>query len=217
MIDVPVYDMKGEQTGSVQIDESILGDRVRVDLLKQSVVMWRANQRQGSARTKCRSMVEGSTRKLYRQKGTGNARTGPVRNPIRRGGGVAFAKLERDFRKDMPKKMRRLARNSALLAKLKSNQVAIVDPLMMTEPKTKNFYALAKVIGADKGCVVALDSPDEMVYKSARNIPKTEIRQVQELSAYEILRRKMLIFTKKAFEAILSDPVTYGAAESGVA
>ncbi|MHC4441039.1 MAG: 50S ribosomal protein L4 [Planctomycetota bacterium] len=217
MIDVPVYDMKGEQTGTVQIDEAILGGSVRIDLLKQAVLMWRANQRQGSARTKCRSMKEGSSRKLFRQKGTGNARMGTARNPIRRGGGVAFAKLERDFRQAMPKKMRRLARNSALLAKLKSNQVAIIEPLSMTEPKTKAFYAMVKAVGADKGCVVALDSPNEMLYKSARNVPNTEIRLVHELSAYEILRRRKLIFTHKAFDAILADPVSYGAAKASVA
>jgi len=88
MIDVPVYNMNGEQTGTMQIDEDILGGRVRISLLKQAVVAWRANQRQGSARTKSRGMVEGSTRKLYRQKGTGNARMGNVRTCIRRGGGV---------------------------------------------------------------------------------------------------------------------------------
>jgi len=213
MIDVPIYDMSGEQTGSLAIDEAILGGRVRHDLLKQSILMWRANQRQGSARTKCRSMIEGSTRKLFRQKGTGNARMGTVRSPIRRGGGVTFAKIYRDFGQVMPKKMRRLARNSALLAKLQSNQVAIVDPLSLEKPKTKDFYLMAKAIGADQGCVVALDSPDDVVYRSARNVPKTEICQVHELNAYELLRRKKVVFTKKAFEAVLSDPLTYGAAK----
>lgn len=209
MIDVPVYNMSGERTGTMQIEEAVLGGRVRFDLLKQAVVMWQANQRQGSARTRSRSMVAGSTRKLYRQKGTGNARMGTSRTALRRGGGVAFAKEERSFRRDMPRKMRQLARNSALLAKLKAGSVAVVDPLMMEEPKTKVLHAMLKAVGADDGCVLALDSASPAVYRSGRNIPRTEIRCVDELSAYEILRRRNLLFTRGAFEAVLADPRTY--------
>ena len=145
MIDVPVYNMSGEQTGAMQINEAVLGGRVRTDLLKQAVVLWTANQRQGSARTKSRGMVEGSTRKLYRQKGTGNARMGTVRTNIRRGGGVAFAKLDRDFRRDMPKKMRQLARNSALLAKLKANNVAIVISSRLTSPRQRRLRPCSRL------------------------------------------------------------------------
>lgn len=211
MIDVPVFNMSGEQTGTMQIDEDSLGRWVRNDLLKQAVVMWRTNQRQGSARTKNRSRVEGSTRKLYRQKGTGNARMGPARTNIRRGGGVAFAKLDRNYRQDMPKKMKQLARRSALLAKLKSNAVAVVDPVSMTEPKTKVFQGMLTKLGADKGCVLALAKPDEVIYKSGRNIPKTEIMPAYELNAYEILRRRKLLFTREAFEAVVANPMSFRA------
>lgn len=217
MIDVPVFNMSGEQTGTLQIDENILGRWVRTDLLKQAVVMWRTNQRQGSARTKNRSRVEGSTRKLFRQKGTGNARMGNARTNIRRGGGVAFAKLaERNYRQDMPKKMKQLARRSALLAKLKAKSVAVVEPLTISEPKTKAFHGMLRKLGADKGCVVALARPDETIYKSGRNIPKTEIMPAYELNAYEILRRRKLLFTKEAFEAVVANPMSFranGAAE----
>lgn len=209
MIDVPVVDMNGNQAGSMQIDEAALGGRVRLDLLKQAVVMWRANQRQGSARTRSRGMVEGSTRKLYRQKGTGNARMGPVRSPIRRGGGVTFAKAARSFRHEMPKKMRQLARNSALLAKLKSGQVSVVDPLAFEAPKTRQFAALLKALGAPQGCLLVLEQPDEAVYKSGRNIREASIRQVYELNAYEILRCRKLVFTRGAFEAVVANPRTY--------
>lgn len=209
MIDVPVYNMSGEQTGTLQIDENTLGGHVRHDLLKQAVVMWRTNQRQGSARTKNRSRVEGSTRKLYRQKGTGNARMGPVRTNIRRGGGVAFAKLERNCRQAMPKKMRQLARRSALLAKLQSRAVAVIDPLSLETPKTKVFLGMLQKLGADKGCVLALGKPDEVVYKSGRNIPKTEIMAVHELNAYEILRRRKLLFSREAFEIVVADPMSF--------
>jgi large subunit ribosomal protein L4 len=211
MIDVPVYNMTGEQTGTLQIEEAALGGEVRIDLLKQAVVMWRANQRQGSARTRSRGMVAGSTRKLFRQKGTGNARMGTVRTPVRRGGGVAFAKTERSYRRSMTKKMRQLARNSALLAKLQAGSVAVVDPLDVQTPKTKVFHAILKALGADRGCVLALDAPSDMVWKSGRNLPNTEIRQVHELNAYEVLRRRKVLFTRAAFEAVVANPQTYRA------
>jgi large subunit ribosomal protein L4 len=209
MIEVPVYNMSGEQTGTMSVDEQQLGGVVRRDLLKQAIVSWLANQRQGSARTKSRGMVSGSGRKLYRQKGTGNARMGTSRTVVRRGGGVAFAKQQRNYRQGMPRKMRQAARNSALLAKLKSQDVVIIDSLNFAEPKTKQFYGLLKSVGAERGCVLALPQPDTVIYKSGRNIPKTEIRPVHELNAYEILRRRKLLFTKEAFEAVVANPQTY--------
>jgi len=209
MMDVPVYNMDGEQTGSMQVDESLLGERVRYDLLKQAVVMWQLNQRQGSARTRGRSAVEGSTRKLYRQKGTGNARVGNVRTPIRRGGGVTFAKQQRRIRREMPRKMKQLARNSALLAKMKAGGVLVVDPLAVSEVKTKPFFQMLRKLDADRGCVVALDAPNEAIFRSGRNIPRTEIRQVHELNAYEILRRRKVIFTRQALANVLACPSTY--------
>lgn len=209
MIDVPVFNMSGEQTGTLQIDEKLLGGEVRHDLLKQAVVMWQTNQRQGSARTKNRSMVAGSTRKIFRQKGTGNARMGPVRTNIRRGGGVAFAKRKRNYRREMPKKMRQIARRSALLAKMQSNSVAVIDQLSMSEPKTKVFHTMLVKLGADQGCVLALARPDEAVYRSGRNIPKTEIMPVYELNAYEILRRRKLLLTKEAFEVVVANPLSF--------
>jgi large subunit ribosomal protein L4 len=212
MIDVPVYNMSGEQTGTMSIDEQQLGGVVRRDLLKQAVVSWLANQRQASARTRNRSMVKGSGRKLYRQKGTGNARMGTNRTVVRRGGGVAFAKQNNNYKQHMPKKMRQAARNSALLAKLKSQDVAVIDSLSFETPKTKQFFSMLKSVGAERGCVLALPQPDSTIYKSGRNIPKTEIRPVHELNAYEILRRRKLLFTREAFEAVVADPRTYKAA-----
>lgn len=211
MIDVPVFDMQGNKTGSLQIDEAALGGKIRYDLLKQAVVTFNANQRQGSARTKSRGMVAGSTRKLFRQKGTGNARMGTVRTCVRRGGGRAFAKRERDFRRDFPKKMRQLARNSALLAKLQAGSVLVVDPLEMSEPKTKVFHAMLKAVGADRGCLVALDKAAPAILKSGRNIANIDLRPVRELNAYEILRRRKVVFNRSAFEAVLADPETFGA------
>ena len=208
MLQVPLYDMSGSKTGSMEIDAEILGGRVRPPLLKQAVVIYLANQRQGTAATKSRGMVSGSTRKLYRQKGTGNARMGTIRTVIRRGGGVAFAKGKQNYARALPVKMRRLARNNAILAKIVSQDVVVVEGLIFETPKTKTMVQMLAGVGVTKGCVVALGEPDANVVKSGRNLPKTEIKLLRELNAYEILRRKTLVLTKPAFEALVADPVT---------
>src|SRR5438874_7874477 len=118
MIELPVYNQTGQKVESIQVDEQKLGGTVRKALLKQALVMYHANRRQGTVRTLARGEVAGSTRKIYRQKGTGNARMGTIRQPVRVGGGHAKQKRPKDWRLKMPKKARRLARNSAILSKL---------------------------------------------------------------------------------------------------
>lgn len=203
MLDVPVYNENGDQVETMPVDEALLGRHVRPALLKQATVMFLANQRLGTAATRSRGMIVGSTRKLFRQKGTGNARMGTIRTPIRRGGGVAFAKRARDFRQDMPKKMRRLARNNAILAKILGGDLLVIDRLHYDQPKTKRFAAMLRALKADTGCVVAIPRLDANLYKSGRNIPKTEIRLVEQLNAYEILRRKRLLMTKEGLTMLL--------------
>ena len=122
MIDVPIYDQAGKQLETISVDEAKLGGpEVNKPLLKQALVYYHANQRQGTVQTQARGEVAGSTRKMFRQKGTGNARTGGIRNPIKKGGGHAKQKTPKDWRQAMPKKARRVARNSAILAKLQSS------------------------------------------------------------------------------------------------
>ncbi|MGB2987541.1 MAG: 50S ribosomal protein L4 [Phycisphaerae bacterium] len=208
MLAVPVVNMQGEPAGEMEIDPAALGGRVRPRLIKQAIVAFLDHQRQQSARTKGRSDVEGSTRKLYRQKGTGNARVGNLRTPIRRGGGRTFAKRGPRATKAFPKKMRRLARNSAILARIQANDVIIVDELRCPEIKTKIVASMFSVLGGEKGCVLAMHARDRNVYLSSRNVPNTDVRVVEELNAYEVLRRRRLIFTKPAFEQLVRDPVT---------
>jgi large subunit ribosomal protein L4 len=124
MIEVPVFNQSGQEIEKLQVDENQLGGRVNKALLKQAIVMYHANKRQGTVRTQARGEVAGSTRKLYKQKGTGNARTGGIRNPIKVGGGHAKNKRPKDWRLAMPKKARRAARNSALLAKIQATRSA---------------------------------------------------------------------------------------------
>ena len=200
MLNVPVYNESGKQIGDEQIDEALLGAPINTALLKQAVVMYHANCRQGDAAQKTRAEVVGSTRKLFRQKGTGRARMGNVRTPVRRGGGRAFPRKPRSFRQDMPRKMRRLARNQAVLVKIQNSEVLIVDGLKFDEPKTKRFAALLHALQADRGCVFAINGLDPTLLKSGRNVPRADIVNVSDLNAREILVRRRLVFTKDAFE-----------------
>lgn len=211
---VPVFTMDGKRAGEMEINPAVLGGRVRAALIKQAIVAFLDHQRIDSARTKRRSDVEGSTRKLYRQKGTGNARAGMIRTPIRRGGGRAFAKRGPRSFKEMPKKMRRLARNSAILAKIRAQDVFIVDDIACPEIKTKTVVSMLSALGVKKGCTLAMHEADRNVYLSGRNIPKVNVRPVQELNAYDVLLRDKLIFTRAAFERLAKAPAKTGDASS---
>ena len=203
MIDVAVYNRQGKEIDSVAVDESVFGGFVRYPLLKQAMVMYHANRRVGSAATKGRSMVSGSTRKLFRQKGTGNARVGNARTGKRVGGGVTFAKLKRDFGKRMPKKQKRLARDSAILAQLQGGNVVVVDELGFEEPRTRELVGVLKSLKIDRSCLVTVKEHDVNLYKSARNIPKVSVLAVSDLNAGDICNRQKLLFTKEAFLSLV--------------
>ncbi len=210
MINVAVYNKDGQEIGSLKVDEAVFGGSVRYSLLKQAIVMYQANKRVGTAETKSRGMVEGSTRKLFRQKGTGNARVGNIRTAKRVGGGVTFAKVARDFTQSMPKKQRRLATSSAILAKLLSNNVVVVEDLSFEKPRTKDFVnVLSNLKLAPKvSCLVTVNSLDINLYKSARNVPKITVMPVAELNAADICNRSKILFTKEAFLALLNKDKT---------
>jgi large subunit ribosomal protein L4 len=201
MASVPVFNESGKKVGDESIDDALLGGKLNASLLKQAVVMYRANQRQGTVKQQSRGEVEGSTRKLFKQKGTGRARMGNLRQPVRRGGGRAFPRKPRDFRQGMPRQMRRLARNQAVLAKILSAQALIVDGVAFDSPKTTRFARMLTAIKADRGCVMATAGTERNVYLSGRNISRAEVLDVADLNAGEILSRRHLIFTRPAFEA----------------
>ena len=205
MIELPVYNKKGKQVDTLSIDESRLGGEVRPVLLKQAYVMFHANRRQGSARTRSRGQVVGSTRKLYRQKGTGNARAGNRRTNIRRGGGVAFGKHKtgEQFRLRMPRKMRRLANRNALLAKLKDNEVKCLDDLTLKAARTREFKSVLDAVGIDRTCLVALAAADRHAALSARNLPGVDTIRVEQLNAFELLNHRYLVVARTALEAFL--------------
>jgi len=199
-----VYNTDGQEVESLKVDEAVFGGSVRYPLLKQAIVMYHANKRVGTAANKGRSMVEGSGRKVFRQKGTGNARIGNIRTGKRVGGGVTFAKGLRDFGKRMPKKQRRLARDSAILAKLLSNNVVVVDGLNFEKPKTKEFISVLNNLKIERSCLVTINSADVNLYKSAKNVPKVAVMPVGELNAGDICNYRKMLFTKEAFLSVLN-------------
>jgi large subunit ribosomal protein L4 len=204
MIDLVVYNTDGKEIDSLKVDEAALGGTVRYPLLKQAIVMCQANKRVGTAATKSRSMVAGSDRKLFRQKGTGNARVGNIRTGKRVGGGVTFAKSLRDFRKRMPKKQRRLARNSAILAKLLSNNVVVVDGLSFEKPKTRDFVNVLNNLKIERSCLITIGSKDVNIFKSAKNIPMVTVMPLAELNAGDICSYRKMLFTKEALMSVLA-------------
>ncbi len=205
MIELPVYNKEGKQVDAINIDETLLGTEVKPTLLKQAYVMFHSNRRQGSARTKSRGMVIGSTRKIYKQKGTGNARMGQVRTNIREGGGVTFAKTRthEHFRKDMPKKMRQLANKNALLAKLVDGEVKCIIDLDFKTPKTKEFKAILDAVGVNRSCLVAVDSENRNAAVSARNLDNVDTIRVDQLNVFELLNHRFLVVDKASIEAFL--------------
>lgn len=204
MIDLAVYNKEGNEIDKLKVDESVLGGSVRYPLLKQAIVMYHANKRVGTAATKGRGDVAGSTIKLFRQKGTGNARVGNIRTGKRVGGGVTFAKTARDFRKRMPKKQKRLARDSAVMAKLLSNNVVVVDELNFEKPKTKDLMNILNNLKIQRSCLVTVSDYDGNIYKSAQNIPKISVLPVAELNAGDICSHYKMLFTKDSLMSFLN-------------
>ncbi|HVZ94027.1 MAG TPA: 50S ribosomal protein L4 [Phycisphaerales bacterium] len=207
-MEIPVLNMQGKQVGTLNVDEQALGGEVNAALIKQAYVRYHANRRQGSARTKNRAKVEGSTRKLYKQKHTGNARAGAARTNTRRGGGRAFGKFKprEDFRLDMPIKMRRKANRNALLAKLIDNEVKIIDGFSMKEPKTHEFQALLGSFGVNGSCLVAINRENTNIRLSARNCDRVAVCDAAQLTCFEMLNSRFLVISKADLEAWLTGP-----------
>ncbi len=200
-MELPVYNESGELAGKVKFDESVLGTKVKRRLLHEAVVMYEARKRAGTVKTKTRADRQGSNKKPWRQKGTGRARVGSRRSPLWRKGGVIWGPKPRDFGFSMPTKARREALRSALLAKLKDEQIKIIDKLDFDAPKTKRMAGILSNLGIRK-CLLTVKGQMPNVYKSVRNIPRTKMSAVGDLNAYEVLRGGEMLFTKEAFESL---------------
>lgn len=210
-MDVTVFNMQGQSVGKLTVDEKALGGEINAGLIKQAYVRYHSNLRQGSARTRNREEVEGSTKKMYKQKGTGNARHGDRKVNLMKGGGHGHSKKKtrEDFRLDMPKKMRRKANRNALLAKLIDNEVKVVDSIAMKEPKTKDFSAFLEAIKVDSSALVALGSDPSQTRNarlSARNIDGISLVHATDINAFNLLNHRYLVITKAELESWLTGP-----------
>ena len=203
MIEIPVHNLTGDKVDSISVDEQLLGGEVRHTLLKQAFVRYHANRRLGTASTKSRADVAHSRRKLYKQKGTGNARRGDANANILRGGGRAFAKSQRSFRQDMPAKMRRLANRNALLAKLVDNEVLIVDSFKFEKPSTSQFNSMLRALEINRTCLVALGDTRGPEARSAKNIEDVTLTLIDRLNAFDLLNHRFLVTDKASFEGYI--------------
>ena len=203
MIEIPVHDIQGKQIDTLQVDEAILGGEVRHALLKQAYVRFHANRRQGTASTRSRADTSYSTRKMYKQKGTGSARRGTAGTNIMYHGGHTFAKSVRSFRQDMPKKMRRLANRNALLAKAVDGEIKIVDSLSFEKPSTKVFSQLLSALNINRTCLVALSSTTSTEAKSARNVEHVSVTNAELLNAFDVLNHRFLLIDKATMQSVI--------------
>ena len=202
MVTLPVYDRNGQQIDSYEVDPAELAPRINKQLLHDVVVMYQTNLRQGSAKTKSRKEVVGAGRKMYRQKGTGNARAGSRRSGIRRGGGHIFAKSPKDWSYRLPKKAVRQATKMAMASRLADDEVTLIDDLSFDQPKTKEMAEILKALKiAEVRLLVAVAEYDVNVYKSIRNLADVSVMPVGELNALEILRPRRVLMTKAALDA----------------
>ena len=197
-----VYNMAGEQISTIELSEAVFGIEPNESVLHDSVKNYLANQRQGTQSALTKGEVDYSTIKPWRQKGTGRARAGYKGSPVWYHGGVAFAPKPRDYSYTLNKKVRRLALKSALSAKAQENEIVVIDGLKVEEPKTKAFKAFLNKVGATGKTLVITAEKDELVIKSARNIPGVVITMATILNPYMVLNNTMLVVDKAALEKI---------------
>ncbi len=189
----PVHNLAGEVVDSIEISESVFDVPFNQAVVHQTYVRQRANARQGNASTKTRGRVSGSSRKLFRQKGTGNARAGSVKSPLRRGGGITFGPHPRSYRQAIPKKMRRLALRCVLSAKLRDGQMTFVEPFEFEEPRTSRMADILAALQVDKSALLVTGEVKANVAKSARNLPGVMTRPASLLNVVDILSSKRLV------------------------
>ena len=198
-----VYDASGGEVGKYEIDTEQIADRVSKQLLHDAVVMYQANMRQGSHCAKTRGEVSGSTKKLYRQKGTGHARAGSKRTNVRRGGGVARTIKPRDYSYRLNRKAIQLATRMAIRSKIDDGETVVIESFDMSEPKTKQMAGVLKALGLEgTSTLIATADQDVAVYKSGRNITGVTVQPVREINALSVLKPRRMLITRDALDKI---------------
>ena len=201
MANVTVYNMEGNEVGTMELNDAVFGVEINEHLVHLAVVRQLANNRQGTQKAKTRSEVSGGGRKPWRQKGTGHARQGSIRAPQWTGGGVVFAPVPRDYEVKMNKKERRAARKSALTSKVQDNKLVVVDSLALAEAKTKEMQKVLTNLKADNALVVTA-ADDQNVVLSARNIADVQTATVSTINVYDVMKYNTVVVTKDAVASI---------------
>lgn len=208
-----IHDAKGKKVGTYTIEPADLAPRINKQLLHDAVVMYQANRRQGSHKTKTRAEVSGSTKKLYRQKGTGNARAGSRRAGNRRAGGHIHAVRNRDYSYSLPRKALKLAARMAVASKIRDGELLVIDKLEFSEPKTRELAGILTTLGCGGATMlVSTASYSPNVYKSARNIPNVSVAPAVELNALGVLSARRLLMTPEALDLLKQRAGSGGAA-----
>jgi len=197
-VQISVYNRSGQEVEQIDLDETVFGLSVNQAVVHQAMVRQLANARTGTASTKTRGQVAGSTKKMYRQKHTGNARAGSRRSPLRRGGGVTFGPQPRSYKQAMPKKMRRLALKCMLSAKVADEELRVIESLELAEPSTKDMLSILKALDIKSSVLVVTAEPRANVIKSARNIQKVKTLPANLLNVIDLLSHKNLLMTVDA-------------------
>jgi large subunit ribosomal protein L4 len=201
-VQYPVHNLSGEVVKNIEISDTVFAVPFNEALVHQAVTRQQANARQGTAATKARGEVAGSGKKMYRQKHTGLARAGDRRSPTRRGGGVAFGPQPRDYRKEMPKKMRQQALRCTLSAKARDGELMVLDDLKLNEPKTKLMAGVLVALGVDSAALVVTSQPEKNVILSARNLAGIKTLPANLLNVVDILNYKRLLLTETSVRKI---------------
>lgn len=203
-MEAKLFNQSGDAVGTLEVSEYIFGITPNIPVMHQSVVRQQANARLGTHNTRGRGEVRGSTRKLYRQKGTGRARQGSVRAPHRKGGGVAHGPHPRSYRQSMPRKMRRLAVRSALSAKYAADEIRFIDQISFERPRTKDMLACLEALQLDGKTLIVLDQRDETVQRSASNLPGVKTLLAHYLNVIDLLQSDNILIAQPAVEVIES-------------
>ena len=198
MANVSVYNMQGQEVGTIDLNDAVFGAPVNENLLHMAVVQQLANNRQGTQKAKTRSEVSGGGREPWRQKGTGHARQGSTRAPQWTHGGVVFAPVPRDYSFKMNKKEKQAAVRSALTDRVQQNKVIVLDQLAMSEFKTKEFVKVMENLKAAGKTLVVMADKDEKVVKSANNIPAVKTTLTSQINVYDLMNAQTVILTKDA-------------------
>lgn len=200
MATLELHSQLGLPTGvSCDVNEACFAGSIKYALLRQALRMYSGNRRVGTVKSKSRAEVSGSSRKLYKQKGTGNARAGNKRTPVRRGGGHCFAKSPRSWRTTMPRKAMRSAAGMAILSKITTGRLVLLDDIKLDVPRTRFVAAMLRSLGvANSSCMLAIHSYDQTVWKACRNIPGMSVAVAMDLNADSVVRSKYLLVTKAA-------------------